>query len=109
MIFERGELAQRNCSSVWQRDLQGSQGRERDALFIGRARHDVDQIDIIAHLSDRCPGYDSVKHRRHCLGAQTQQSCFILIDADANLARRFNPVKIDLLRLRVCCDDLGKL
>jgi hypothetical protein len=36
------ELAERNRASIRKRDLQGSQCRERDTLFIGRPRYDVD-------------------------------------------------------------------
>ena len=51
---KRRDLAERHRASVRQRHLQGAQGRERDALLVGRARETIDQIDAVPHLRDRC-------------------------------------------------------
>src|SRR5438132_6265854 len=50
--IEGRELAERNRASVWQRNLQGAQRRERHALLIGRPCDDVDKVDPIPDLRD---------------------------------------------------------
>ena len=66
------ELAKRNRAAIRKRDLQGSQCRERDTLFVGRARYHVDQVDAIPDLRDGCARHHCVQHVGDCLGAQAQ-------------------------------------
>ena len=53
LIFEGCKLAERNRLPARQRHLQVAQTVQRDPLLVGRARHDIDQIDIVANLGDR--------------------------------------------------------
>ena len=45
-----------------QRHLHCAQGRKRHPLLVRRPRHDVDQIDVVAHLCDRGTGYYCVEY-----------------------------------------------
>ena len=102
-------MAERNCPSVWQRNLDGTQRVERDALLVGRAHDDVDQIDVIAHLGYGATRDDRIEHARERLRAQPKQARLVLVDLDPHLPGRFEPVEIDVYDLRVRCDDLGQL
>ena len=82
---------------------------ERDALLVGRAHDDVDEVDVVADLGDGAARYHRVEHARQRLRAQPQQARLVLVDADAHLPGRLDPVEIDVHGLRIVGDDLGEL
>ena len=84
--IEARDLAERHGASVRQWKLQALQRRERDALLVLGARNDVDKIDVVTHLGDRCAGHHCVQDLGERLRAQPQEPRLILIDADAHFA-----------------------
>src|SRR5262249_44086583 len=73
------------------------------------AHHDIDEIDIIAHLRDGDASDDRVHNTRQRIGAEAELTRLVLIDLDANLSRWFDPVEVDVLRFWISRDDLGEL
>ena len=87
-------------------DLQVAQRRERERAPRRRARDDVDEIDVVAHLRDRRAGDDGVELLGERLRAQAEQARLVLVDADAHACAGSIQSK---LTLRVCgfgADDL---
>ena len=62
--IEPRDLAERNDSAIGQRNFQGSQRGQRNALLIGRPADDIDEIDIVAQLRHGHAYHDAVQHRR---------------------------------------------
>src|SRR5262249_39403309 len=106
--FEPRKLAERNRAPAWQWNLQCRQRRQRDALLIGGARDDVDQLDVIAQLGNRGAGKDGIEQACQRLGAQAEEAGLVLMDANAYLPAGLDPVEVDMRRLRVRRDDLGE-
>ena len=52
---------------------------------------------------------DGVEHARKRLRAQPKQARLVLVDLDADLPGRLDPVEIDVRDLRICGDDLRQL
>ena len=54
-------------------------------------------------------GDHGVEHAGHRLRAQAEQARLVLVDADADLARRLDPVEIDRLGIGAAGHDLGQV
>ncbi len=96
IILELGKLAQGHRGARRGGDLKIAQGLNARALAVLGPRHDVDQIDRVAKLSDR----RAADHAVECLGelfrAQAGLSHAILIDDDAQFLALLGPVVVDV-------------
>ena len=90
------ELAERHRATVRKRNRQLAQRRERRSFFVGRAHHHIDQIDVVAHLRDGDSGDDRVHHTGKRIRAQAEKTRLVLVDLDPHLARRLDPVEVDI-------------
>ena len=86
-----------------------AQGGEGGSFLVRRANDHVNQIDVVANLRDRDSRDDRVENARQRIRTQAEKPCLVLVDLNAYLARRFDPVKIDVLGAWVCGDDLREL
>ena len=75
---------------------------------VGRPHHHVDQVDSVPHLGDGGARHHGVHDSRNRFRAQAQQPRLILVDADANLPARLDPIKIDLPAAGIRGNDLGQ-
>ena len=82
---------------------------ERNALVVGGARHDVDEIDVVAQLRDRRPGDRSVERRGQAPRADAEPARLVLVDADPDLPGRLHPVEMNVTRPRVGAKHVGEL
>src|SRR5262245_33864832 len=67
IISKRRKLTERHGPSVRKRDLDGPQCIKRNSLLVGRARNDIDQINVVANLCDGAARDDRIKHARERL------------------------------------------
>ena len=109
VIFKGSKLTERNGLSARQRHLQIAETIQRDSLLVGRARHYIDEINVVADLGDGCAGYDSVQDGRDRLRTETEKARFVLVNANAHLAIGLHPIEINLFGVRIGGDDLSDL
>ena len=96
-IIKRRELTERNRAPVRQRNRQLAESGKRGSLFVGRADDHVDQIDIVANLRNRNSRDDRIEHVCKRVRAQAKQPCLVLVDLNAHLTGRFDPIEVHVL------------
>src|SRR6185295_18126910 len=90
------ELAQGHRGAGRRRDLEVAQGLDARALAALGPRHDIDEIDRIAHLRDRRAGDHPVEGLGELFGAEPGLTDPVLVDNDSQLLALLSPVVVDV-------------
>ena len=78
-------------------ELQVLQGLDRAAFRVACSRQDFHQIDVITDLRDCGAADDAVQRLRNGLGSDAELPRLVLQHLQLHDARRFHPVKADIL------------